>query len=240
MNPVLNFKKKYTKIYYLLLAYFVYLLYYPVNIFTSGAGKFTLNFIWLDDLIPFVPAFQIWYIFIFLFPFFAVFYIRDDRYIELTAKVIMFQYLAGYVIFLLYPVKMIRPDVEPDSFIRWMIYVNHLVDQPYNCFPSLHMACSLSIALVIFRLNKKHSIIPFIVAGLIGLSIVYVKAHTVFDGLAGILLSILSYILFIKPYRFEKHESQYHRSPAVFLWVFLIYGFIMLGSYILYRLGAFI
>ncbi len=240
MNIVLAFKHKYTKLYYLFIAYMVYLLYYPVNIYTHNAGRFSLNSIFIDEMIPFVPFFQLWYIFIFLFPFFAVFYIKDNRYIELIAKVIMFQYLSGYVVFLLYPVKMVRVGVEPDSFLNWMVYLNHMIDKPYNCFPSLHMACSISIALAIYRLNKKDSIIPLIVAGLIGISIVYVKAHTFLDGIGGLVLSLISYLLFIRPYRFSRHKDEYHRSPAVFLYVFMIYGIVLLCSYILYRLDAFV
>lgn len=240
ISVIYRFKQKYTKIYYCILAYLVYLLYYPVNIYSYNAGRFNLNSIFLDDMIPFLPIFQIWYIFIFLFPFFAVFYIRDNEYFELIAKVIMFQYLSGYVIFLIHPVKMIRVEVLPDTFLNWMIHLNHMVDKPYNCFPSLHMACSISVAMFIYKLNRKDSIIPFIVAALIGLSIVYVKAHTVLDGLGGLGMSLISYILFIRPYKLTKPKEYYHRNHVVFLYVFGIYGLIMLISYIMYRLGMFI
>jgi len=231
---------RYPRLTWFVLAYCVYLCYYPVADYIAKMDRLYRNDIWLDHLIPFVPAFEVWYGFILFFPLFGLFYIRDARYFKLAAEVVMFQYLFGYLIFLLYPVRMPRPVItEVSSYFDWLVHLNHVIDKPVNCFPSLHMACALSIALIIYKLNPRHAVLPFIIAGLIGVSIFLVKAHTLLDGIAGVALSLFSYFLFIKPFRFHSADPEkLHRSPRVFAYVLAIYGCVLLAAYIAYRMGV--
>ena len=61
----------------------------------------------------------------------------------------------------------------------------------YDSFPSLHTAIAFTVATFVFYYSKKTGILLFLLAGLVGLSRVFVGAHFPLDVLVGALIGFL-------------------------------------------------
>ncbi|GAB4263844.1 phosphatase PAP2 family protein [Thermincola ferriacetica] len=148
----------------------------------------------VDRWIPFVKVFVLpylgWYIFIFILLCYFCFKDRQTYYTTLIA--LNMTLLLSYLIFYFYQTTVPRPElVGADILTRLMAFV-YSKDQPYNCFPSIHVSTSYLMvkALRVSPLrNRINSVAVGIIAGIIILSTLFVKQHVILDVLGGILLA---------------------------------------------------
>ena len=94
-----------------------------------------------------------------------------------------------------------RPPVNPEKniFSRWIVAL-YKTDTSTNVFPSIHVFASLGVNLAWWNseISKKHRWIrpvSTIVTVSICLSTVFLKQHSVLDGLGAVVLSIALYFL---------------------------------------------
>jgi membrane-associated phospholipid phosphatase len=161
----------------------------PNNAVNSNIIKF-----WIDDYIPLIPVFSVPYIayipFLLITSIYFIFFTQKFRSMSLS---LAFCQIVASLFFVFYQTTVSRPDIfSTDIFSRLVLFI-YSKDQPYNCFPSLHVALSTISGLFwIQRFPRISWFIGFFVF-LISLSTIFVKQHYTPDILGGFILAILSY-----------------------------------------------
>ena len=160
----------------------------------------------VDQLIPFIPAFVVPYVF--WFPMIAVVLVllcfsdRGD-----FIRTIMLIYSGMTVAMLIYLVlphgQPLRPIVTGNDFfsrtIRFSIYAN---DTNTNCFPSIHVLNQMAIHIglcksKLFSRYRGWKVFSFVATVLICASTCFIKQHSVLDVAAAIIIgTALYYIVF--------------------------------------------
>lgn len=147
----------------------------------------------IDKGIPLVKIFIVpyisWYIFIFLTLSYLCFKDRNTYYKTLLAYNISLAIC--YLVYFTYQTTVPRPVlVGDDIFTKFLSYI-YSADQPYNCFPSIHVLTSYLMIKAISASSIKNKLNYIVISGTAGLIIIstlLVKQHVVLDALAAILL----------------------------------------------------
>ncbi|ANX11196.1 hypothetical protein ABE41_004200 [Fictibacillus arsenicus] len=155
----------------------------------------------VDHQIPFVEIFVvpylIWYAFIFLM--FVYFCIYDRAIYYRTLLSFCVGMLVCYVIYFFFQTTVPRPELMGSGILTSMVKYVYGADQPFNCFPSIHVLSSYLMILGIRHSKlwtiKKDMIVSTIAYSII-LSTLFVKQHVVLDVVAGVLLGSLLFKLF--------------------------------------------
>ena len=158
----------------------------------------------LDDYIPFVEYFFVPYLlwFLFIAVTIAYFFFTDKKgYYQLTAFL-----FTGMTIFLI--ICTVIPNelnLRPHTFANDTVFTRlvqqlYSTDTPTNVLPSIHVYNSLGAAIAIGHSQalKKHRGIQFVsygLAGLIVLSTMFLKQHSVTDVIAAVALTFMIYPL---------------------------------------------
>ena len=115
----------------------------------------------MDKFIPFNKYFILpyvsWYIFIAIFS--AILCILDkERYLKLliTLNIGM---ITCYIIYYFYPTYVPRPMITGTDFFSNLVLNLYAADNPYNCFPSIHVLNSVLIALYTYESEKVNKFI---------------------------------------------------------------------------------
>lgn len=99
--------------------------------------------------------------------------------------------LTCYVIYAVFQTTVPRPAIlgdDPFSMLMRFIYNR---DQPYNCFPSIHVFSSYMVMRLVWTSSFRNKWNVTLITGmssLIILSTLFIKQHVILDALAGILL----------------------------------------------------
>lgn len=207
-NNILN-KKFITSIMLLLIGQGI--LFVVVKLFQSNYHTF--NYI-IDNKIPFIPQmiiiYNLFYPMIFI-SFYNIFnHDKDTYYKGIIAGILGF--IIADIIFLTYPVVMIRPDIfnlNIDPINRFIIYLTYTLDDPaINCFPSIHCLFCFQAIYSTFKCsnyNNKYKIITIIILLLIALSTLLVKQHYLFDVIGAFIVCIITNLITTFIYKKIKH-----------------------------------
>jgi membrane-associated phospholipid phosphatase len=143
----------------------------------------------IDDWFPLLPIFVIPYIgyipaLIFTLVYFIWF--RDNP--RRTVISVLLCLSISYFVFLGFPTTVPRPPLETgDVFSRGLTCV-YALDEPFNCFPSLHVSLTvLALLLWIYEFPNRVILLSTL-AILIVISTLFVKQHYVLDVVSGIAL----------------------------------------------------
>jgi membrane-associated phospholipid phosphatase len=184
----------------------------------------------LDRAFPLIPAWAFvygaLYLFLILLPIFVV---RQTEQIRRTVFAYLLVWITSYVVFFVgYPTVAPRPDkVIGEGFAVWGLRALYSSDPPYNCFPSLHVAHSFVSALTCYRVHRGLGIVATIAAALVALSTLFTRQHYVLDVIAGVLLAVVAYIIFLRNYPRDQIPAFDRRiAPALAL---CISGVVVLG-----------
>jgi membrane-associated phospholipid phosphatase len=187
-------------VFYLLLNTVVY--NWTGSLYGSG---FHLNTA-LDNLIPFVPEWAIFYLYLF-YPLSALtmacFVLVDYRRGYPLAFSLILINLVADIVYIVFPVttdiyrqELLAHPMTGNAFASAM-YAHYASDPSFNCFPSLHA----SVAIICFyawyryarlrpnRITRAIAMGMLVVAIGVVLSTLFVKQHYIADELAGILLA---------------------------------------------------
>ncbi len=155
----------------------------------------------LDDKIPFIPWTIAIYDWIYIIIFIPLFTVRDIHLLKAIAKAFTFVILISLCVFVIFPVKIERPELtNPKDFFEWWVWINYTLDKPTALFPSMHVSNAILSALVTVHWLKKIGIPALLLSFAISISTLTVKQHFIADVIAGCILAVTSYYLFIKPY----------------------------------------
>lgn len=152
----------------------------------------------LDMHLPFVPSFIIPYVL--WYPFITVVLIAlafKDRSIYFQTLIAMCSGLiVSYIVFALFQTTIQRPDVQAEtSAIHRLIGYVYSHDQPYNCFPSIHVLTSYLMLRGARVFRRSIWLITAAMSILIIISTVLVKQHVLADIVGGILVAELCFRL---------------------------------------------
>ena len=174
---------------------------YPI--LNEYRGNTNSVFTFVDNLIPFNRYFILpyisWYIFIAIFS--AILCVLDkERYLKLliTLNIGM---ITCYIIYYFYPTYVPRPMITGTDFFSNLVLNLYEADNPYNCFPSIHVLNSVLIALYTYESEKVHKLIKAICVAIsvsIILSTMFIKQHYFADVVAGITFACVLYFSFKK------------------------------------------
>ncbi len=155
----------------------------------------------IDTKIPFNIWFMIpyclWYILIFVVPYFL--YKKDkDNFIRYIYSYIICTLIAN-IIFVIYPTTVARPEITGKGILEFITsFIFKIDNPPMNCFPSLH--CAMSMLFILFILEIKNvkknvKITITLISILIMISTLYTKQHVFIDLISGDILAIITYII---------------------------------------------
>lgn len=167
----------------------------------------------LDDLIPFCEWFLIpyasWFILLVGAP---VYFLFTDKRDFLKLCGIMFNGMTFCLLcYLLFPNGLqLRPEVTGDNFLCTIAKLLYTIDTPTNVCPSIHVASTAAVCLVVWRAKQFQGrpvikAVMLLWSTLIILSTVFLKQHSVIDVVCGILLSLVLYWIAYSPWM-EKHS----------------------------------
>lgn len=148
----------------------------------------------LDAKIPFIPAFLIPYVLVFIewgYIYMLSPSMGEERFGRFLAAIVM-GLAAAFATFLLYPTTYTRPEVTGDGFFAFAMRTIYGVDQPSRCLPSLHcFLVWMDWRLVSFdeRVPKWLRVTTFALMLITLPTTLLVKQHVVVDVPAGVLLA---------------------------------------------------
>ena len=152
----------------------------------------------IDRFVPFAPAWVWVYLLYYPFCFMPLFLLNNRDTFRRVAGAYLIEFVIAFIVFLSFPVRMIRPAVVPDTLSTKIVGIIYRIDPGFNVFPSLHVANSLLVALLFYRYNKSLGILFILIACLISASTLFVKQHYFVDVVAGALDTALVYPLLFR------------------------------------------
>lgn len=185
--------------------YFIIYLIWFMLIEHRNDVNFTIIHMKIDDYIPFCEYFVIpyfcWFAYVAVFVFLFIFFDKEGYYKLFTTLV------TGMTIFLV--ISTVWPNAHElrvnldtlgrSNMFTWMIAGLYKTDTSTNLVPSIHVYNSIVVHMAVMKsdvMNKKKWI-PIgsgVLCVLIVMSTVFIKQHSMFDVIAGILLSIVMYL----------------------------------------------
>ncbi len=194
------------------ISHFLFILVLPVyliSFFTVEAiitDNYWVSYMPIDDLIPFCEWFlipyYIWYPFMGVMGVYLLF--TDASGFRKFMTFIGLSFMTSIVFFYIFPNGQdLRPEVFPrDNLLTRAIAGLYVADTNTNVLPSIHVVGSLAVPFAAQnneRLKKPWILaILYFIALLITASTVFIKQHSLLDGIVAIPYAIIFYILVYK------------------------------------------
>lgn len=145
----------------------------------------------IDAAIPMWKALSVPYLLYVPYLFFtAIHGIATTKEWKRVGASIIFVQLVASVVYLFYQTHVPRPDVVGDDVFSALVRFIYSSDQPYNTFPSLHVAHSTVCLYWWRRLYPKWFPAALVLTGMIYVATVSLKQHYVVDIPSGALLAV--------------------------------------------------
>ncbi|WP_185929310.1 phosphatase PAP2 family protein [Paenibacillus popilliae] len=184
---------KFAPLFWMLVIPALNIVYGILNHGADGASSLMTD---LDRMIPMIPVFIIPYILWYpiIVGTFCLLCMKDRQLYYRTLITLCGGLILCYSVYYLFQTTVPRPDVNSNGIISSMVQFIYATDQPYNCFPSIHVLSSYIIIKAVMQCRhiSKH-IKSFIVifCWFIIASTLFVKQHVLLDVAGGILLAEL-------------------------------------------------
>ena len=206
----------------------------------TASGPHHQPFTWFDRALPLMPSWMFvygsFYMCAFLLPLMVA---RGREMFHQALKAYLFVMLVSYAGFWFYPT--VAPRVEMatvNGFAEWSLQLFYDLDQPYGCFPSLHVAYSFVGAFACYRVHRRTGLLALAWSVLIGVSTVYTKQHFAVDAAAGAVLGAMSYPLFFRGRpSVPVSDVDRERAPVRAAGVAAAYLSLVGGLWVAYQLG---
>ena len=177
-------------------AYIQQALYTPLNVPRPDAFAELLP---LDRAIPFVPAFIVPYLSMYLLVglTYLLHVVRRDQHrlsVFLLAAVLLWS-VSNYVYGTWPTVNVIRPAVTGGGPLEELVRRTYAALAPYNTFPSGHNASAALAAVAVWRLRSRLAVLWIPWAAAVCLSTLLVRQHYLLDVAGSAPLAIACYLL---------------------------------------------
>lgn len=146
--------------------------------------------------IPFIPIFILGYIGVYL-AIVVIYAVIDDYDIFKRGMFLCFIVSTiHFIFFLLIPVKMARPDLtHAVSAMDIVTKYYYVIDNPVNCFPSLHVSYPLAGTLILWSYKRVWGIVMAVNTFIVAVSVVLVKQHYILDVVGAAVVTGVVFIL---------------------------------------------
>jgi membrane-associated phospholipid phosphatase len=146
----------------------------------------------LDEQIPLVPVFSIPYLSLTAVVYASLvgFLLSRVRVFESAAIAIVIAFGVSYVVFAAAQSYVARPVDTDNGVLHDLVRRIYSGDQPYNDFPSLHVALSTVLALHWLRFDRRAGLIASAWLSLIAVSTLFMHQHYLADVAGGVLLAV--------------------------------------------------
>ncbi|GAB6086575.1 phosphatase PAP2 family protein [Alkaliphilus crotonatoxidans] len=164
--------------------------YLILNHGERGARTLMTN---IDQAIPFLKVFVIPYLawYLFIFSTFIYFCLKDREVYYKTLLSTNLGLLVCYIVYFFYQTTVSRPLLAGEDLLTKMVGWVYATDQPFNCFPSIHVLTSYLMFKGIRHShirNKLNQLVISSIAFTIILSTLFIKQHVILDVIAAIIL----------------------------------------------------
>jgi len=156
----------------------------------------------IDRYIPFnkyfIVPYVLWYVYVGFF--LMLLCIISERSYRKLLMNLLIGALTCYGIFCVFPTTVPRPIINSQDIFSKIVLIIYNRDNPFNCFPSIHVLNAVLTAIYVNRepkLNRTVKFISTLIAVLIVLSTMFIKQHFFLDVVAA---TILSYSLYMIAY----------------------------------------
>jgi hypothetical protein len=186
------------------LAFSTMLVLSPLNlfyVFLNNSERGTKSLITpLDTAIPFMKEFIIPYIAWYGFIVFVMVYLclKDRETYYKTLATYFLGLVTSFITFYFFQTTVPRPELTGSDFYTLLVSKIYSADQPYNCFPSIHVLTSYLMARAVSSSsirNKTVLLFVWITSAMIIVSTLFVKQHVVLDAGSGIIYAEVLYRL---------------------------------------------
>jgi membrane-associated phospholipid phosphatase len=146
----------------------------------------------LDEQIPLVPAFAIPYLSLIAAVYLSLvaFLLMRVRVFESAAVAVALAFGLSYIVFAVAQSYVARPVDADSGGLHDLVRRIYAGDQPYNDFPSLHVALSTVLAIHWLRLDRRAGMIASTWLALIAVSTLFVHQHYLADVVGGVILAL--------------------------------------------------
>lgn len=147
----------------------------------------------IDKGIPFIKVFAIPYLIWSPFLFATLIYLcfrHREAYYKVIISIIVGLILC-FIIYYFFQTTVPRPKLDGNDFLTSLVKYIYITDNPFNCFPSIHVLTSYMLIKGIKSSNSKISIdrvIITVISILIILSTQFIKQHVILDLIFAILM----------------------------------------------------
>ncbi|HAN20150.1 MAG: hypothetical protein A2Y15_03330 [Clostridiales bacterium GWF2_36_10] len=209
MNSVFISLKKYKHLLLLIYWPFHFMWYEIVRIYSDKMPNFYIVKSPLDDLIPFCEFFVLpyatWYFYIMTVLIYFAYKNKRD-FLKANSMIIGCMFIS-MLITTIFPSgipESMRPDfvaLGRDNFLIDAVkYIYSIDSPPRNVMPSMHVNVSAALFISVLKAEslkgkKFIKLCSFTLSLLIILSIVFIKQHSVLDGIAGLALAGVMYLV---------------------------------------------
>lgn len=185
-----------------------FLLLYPlVNAITAHRHDVGVLYADWEMAIPFIPLLFIPYVSLDLFFVAAPFICTTKEEIKTLAARLTTATLLACLFFLMIPLRAVFPRVPVDGYLGPLFDAFRLLDQPYNQFPSLHVALAFILIWTYHRHLRGAWLILFhLWFALIIVSTLFVHQHQAIDLVGGFLLAVFCLYLFPGNFRRQRYK----------------------------------
>ncbi|EYE88506.1 hypothetical protein Q428_07460 [Fervidicella metallireducens AeB] len=171
-----------------------------------------------DMLVPFnkyfIVPYTFWYVYLgIIFFYFAVY--NEKKYYKLLGGILLGMAVC-FIIYYVFPTTVPRPTVYGEDVFARGVRAIYQRDNPYNCFPSIHVLESVLVAVYI---NREESVTPImkmvstVCCILIIFSTFFIKQHYVYDAISA---TIIAYGLYLGFNYNEVKEQLHSRAKVLF------------------------
>ncbi|MDY0407020.1 phosphatase PAP2 family protein [Virgibacillus sp. 179-BFC.A HS] len=139
---------------------------------------------------------MLWYAFI--FGYLVYFCFKDTKVYLFTMTTIVIGEILCFVFYYFYQTTVTRPDLHGNGVFTMLLEQIYQKDNPYNCFPSIHVLTTYAIMLASLQIKRKHiinTLLIHVLGTLIILSTLFTKQHVFLDVAASMLIVSVIYSL---------------------------------------------
>lgn len=168
-------------LFFLMIAYFIvgYLSCSYFNLHRDHYFNVALPF---ESMIPFKSFFLLGYISVYVGLILVYAVIDDYAYFKKGLLVFAIVSTVHFIFFILVPVRIARPDLTAATGVMDILTrYYYLIDNPVNCFPSLHVSYPLVGTLVLWPYKRRWGYLMAVLTAFIAVSVVLVKQHYILD-----------------------------------------------------------
>lgn len=165
----------------------IFSLYPLIGVFPLGTVR-EVPMTRVDEFIAvFSPTVWIYLSYFVIFP--GTFFILKERrslrkYAHSLALVAGF----SFAVFFFFPTHLTPPNIIGDSLSDRTLRLIYWIDEPTNCFPSMHVAVPLIAAHAIYDEDRGKGALAFLWAALIAISTLTTKQHLFVDAVGGVIV----------------------------------------------------